>query len=339
MKALVTGGLGLIGHNVVRHLVRDHDIPTAILDNLTNYDGAISMKELGYLFGERLKAVQELPQSHMNLNHLHKDINNKKELEACFNFVKPNVVYHLACPPRQKIVQYNPGANSVTMTGGLLNILEKSVAYGVERFVYISSSMVYGDFDNMVTEDADCHPQGEYGILKLTGEALVKDYYRKYGLKYTIIRPSAVYGPLDLSDRVISKFLLTAMGNGELQVNGENETLDFTYVDDAASGIVLAGLSENSINNTYNITKSHSKTLRAAAELAVSIVGKGTVNVREKDADFPSRGALDISRAKQDFGYNPKVDIEEGFGIYYEWLKNSVYWDPKTIRKFTERTA
>jgi nucleoside-diphosphate-sugar epimerase len=225
------------------------------------------------------------------------------------------------------------------MTGGLLNMLELSVQYGVERFVYISSSMVYGDFDDMVTEDAECHPQGEYGILKLAGEALVKDYHRKYGMEYTIIRPSAVYGPLDLSDRVISKFLLTAMGKGELQVNGVNETLDFTYVDDAATGIVLAGLSENSVNNTYNITKSHSKTLLAAAELAVSIVGKGTVNVREKDADFPSRGALDITRAKQDFGYDPKVDIEEGFVIYYEWLKDSVYWDSKTIRKLTERTA
>jgi nucleoside-diphosphate-sugar epimerase len=327
MRALVTGGLGLIGHKVVQQLVQGHDIPTAILDSLTNYDGAVNMKELGYLFGERLKAVQELPRSHVNLNHLHKDINNKKDLDACFNFIKPDVVYHMACPPRQKVVQHNPGVNSASMIGGLLNMLEMSVRYEAKRFVYISSSMVYGDFNDMVTEDAECRPQGEYGILKLAGEALVKDYHRKYGLEYTIIRPSAVYGPLDVSDRVISKFLLTAMGNGELQVNGANETLDFTYVDDAATGIVLAGLSENSVNNTYNITKSHSKTLRAAAELAVSIVGKGTVNVREKDADFPSRGALDITRAKQDFGYDPKVDIEEGFEIYYEWLKDPSKWN------------
>lgn len=339
MKALVTGGMGLIGHNVVQKLVRDHNITTTVIDNLTNYNNAVSMKELGYLFGERLKELQKLPPAHLSLNYLHKDINNQLDLDSCFNFNKPNVVYHLACPPRQKVVQHNPGMNSITMTSGLLNVLAMCVKYEVQRIVYISSSMVYGDFNDMVTEDAECHPQGEYGILKLAGEALVKDYYRKYGLEYTIIRPSAVYGPTDLSDRVISKFLLNAMGKGELQVNGENETLDFTYVDDAATGIVLAGLNENSINNTYNITKSHSKTIREAAELAVSIVGSGTVNVREKDADFPSRGALDITRAKGDFGYDPKVDIEEGFSIYYDWLKNSVYWDSKTIRKFTERTA
>jgi nucleoside-diphosphate-sugar epimerase len=116
------------------------------------------------------------------------------------------------------------------------------------------------------------------------------------------------------------------MRGGVLKVNGINETLDFTYVDDAADGIVQALLSENTKNKTYNITKSHSKTLLAAAELAVKLVGKGSIEVREKDADFPSRGALDISAARRDFGFDPKVDIDEGFEIYYGWLKNSAYW-------------
>jgi nucleoside-diphosphate-sugar epimerase len=226
-----------------------------------------------------------------------------------------------------------------TMTGGLLNVLMCCVKYKVKRLVFISSSMVYGDFDDNVTEDAICNPQGEYGILKLAGEGLVKDYNRKYGLNYTIIRPSAVYGPLDLSDRVISKFLLTAMGNGELTVNGENETLDFTYVDDAATGIAQAGLSEEAENKTYNITKSHSKTLLAAAQLAVEIAGKGSITITSKDDDFPSRGALDITAAVNDFGYNPKVDIEEGFNLYHEWLSNSVYWNQKAISKFAKTTT
>jgi nucleoside-diphosphate-sugar epimerase len=76
----------------------------------------------------------------------------------------------------------------------------------------------------------------------------------------------------------------------------------------------------------YNITKSHSKTLFSAAELAVRLAGNGTVEVKEKDADFPSRGALDITAARQDFGFNPRVDIDEGFEIYYNWIKNSEYW-------------
>jgi nucleoside-diphosphate-sugar epimerase len=186
--------------------------------------------------------------------------------------------------------------------------------------------MVYGDFKDDVKEDAVCRPQGQYGILKLAGEWLVKDYARRTNLAYTIIRPSAVYGPLDVEDRVISKFILNAMRDIPLRVNGVNETLDFTYVDDAADGIVAAALSDNTDNKTYNITKSHSKTLLAAAELAVKLVGQGSVEVKEKDADFPSRGALDITAARRDFGFDPKVDIDEGFEIYYHWIKNSEYW-------------
>jgi UDP-glucose 4-epimerase len=213
------------------------------------------------------------------------------------------------------------------MSEGLLNLLEASNKYDVRKFIYISSSMVYGDFTDDVTEDTLCKPQGQYGIMKLAGEWLVKDYARKDNMVYTIIRPSAVYGPLDVEDRVVAKFMLTAMRGGILSVNGASEALDFTYVDDAADGIVAAALSDNTENKTYNITKSHSYSLLDAANLAVSIAGSGTVNVRDKDPDFPSRGALNINAARKDFGFDPKVDVEEGFRNYHKWLSNSTYFD------------
>jgi nucleoside-diphosphate-sugar epimerase len=217
------------------------------------------------------------------------------------------------------------------MSEGLLNLLELSTKFYVNKFVYISSSMVYGDFTDDVTEDAVCRPQGQYGILKLAGEWLVKDYTRKTNgkLSHTIIRPSAVYGPLDVEDRVISKFMLSAMRGQTLKVNGINETLDFTFVTDAAKGIVDAALSNNTENKTYNITKSHSHTLKYAAELAIKIAGCGNIEVRDKDVDFPSRGALNIDAARNDFGFDPKVDVEEGFQLYYNWLSTSEYWQKK----------
>ena len=116
-------------------------------------------------------------------------------------------------------------------------------------------------------------------------------------------------------------------GNNTLNVNGANEKLDFTYVDDAADGIIAATFSDHV--GTYNLTKSHSCTLESAANLAVKLAGKGLVSIREKDEDFPSRGALNIDAARRDFGFDPKVDIEEGFQIYYKWLSNSVYWANK----------
>jgi nucleoside-diphosphate-sugar epimerase len=121
------------------------------------------------------------------------------------------------------------------------------------------------------------------------------------------------------------------MRGGVLKVNGIHETLDFTYVDDAAQGMVQALLSENTKNKTYNITKSHSKTLYAAAQLAVEVVGDGSISIGDKDQDFPSRGALDISAARQDFGFDPKIDIEEGFERYYQWLKNSSYYQANLL--------
>ena len=316
MRVLVTGGLGLIGHNVVSKLEGlGHEV--AITDTRTNY-GIIPQTEIDYLVSERL--------SKLKTTRIHRvDIVDSSGTDWLFSTYRPEAVIHLASFPRQKVVNANPMLGSRAMSEGLLNLLEAAKQHSVSRFLYASSSMVYGDFKDFVTEDAICRPQGQYGILKLAGEWLVKDY-QKYGIDYTIFRPSAVYGPLDVEDRVISKFLITAMRGGVLKVNGVNETLDFTYVDDAASGIVAALNTDATRNKTYNITKSHSKTLLAAAELAVKLVGKGSIEVREKDQDFPSRGALDITAARTDFAFDPKIDIDEGFEIYHAWIKNSEYW-------------
>ena len=323
MKILVTGGLGLIGHNVVSKL-QSIEQEVVVTDICTNY-GLVPQSEIDYLIAERKKHIS----NHTKIYH--EDISDPVGMDCLFRSQKPDVVIHMASFPRQKVVNANPMIGSRTMSEGLLNLLELSVRYGVSKFVYISSSMVYGDFEDQVREDAVCRPQGQYGIMKLAGEWLVRDYTRKSGMNHVIIRPSAVYGPLDVEDRVISKFLLTARRNGIIKVNGASETLDFTYVEDAADGIVAAALREQANNHTYNITKSHSHTLLAAAELAVKIVGRGSIEVRDRDLDFPSRGALNIDAARRDLGFNPQIDIEQGFEIYNEWLKKSVYWSSKTV--------
>ena len=322
MKILVTGGYGLIGHNVVKRL-KDRGHQTYIVDNKTT-SGIIPQSEIDYLMDERAKKIDY----HL---HYNTDIARTNDIDYVVKTTAPDVLVHMASFPRQKVVNANPAHGADVMMRGLINLLESAKAHGVKRFVYISSSMVYGDFTDDVTEDAICNPQGQYGIMKLAGEWLVKDYARRTGMEYVIIRPSAVYGPLDVEDRVVAKFMLTAMRGGTLRVNGAGETLDFTYVDDAADGIVSAALEVGAANDTYNITKSHSVSLLQAAEMVVKIVGKGSIDVKDKDADFPSRGALNIDKARARLGYDPKVDVEEGFHAYYHWLNNSVYWSPKTV--------
>lgn len=321
MKILVTGGLGLIGHNVVSRLIQQGHTVT-IVDTKTTY-GIIPQDEIDYLMQER---QQKISDTVFYYNH---DIANPWHMNTVFATGQFDQVIHMASFPRQKVVNNNPAMGARTMMEGLLNLCELSRQHNVKRFLYISSSMVYGDFTDDVTEDYVCRPQGQYGIMKLAGEDLVKDYSRRGCFSHTVIRPSAVYGPLDVEDRVIAKFMLTAMRGGVLKVNGASETLDFTYVEDAADGIVAAALSDNTHNRTYNITKSHSRTLLDAANLAVEIVGRGSIQVRDKDADFPSRGALNIDAARRDFGFDPRVDVEEGFQKYYDWLSTSPYWARK----------
>jgi nucleoside-diphosphate-sugar epimerase len=295
-----------------------------IIDIKTNY-GIIPQEELDYLIAERRKKIRT--------DRIYSiDIADQDGIDWIMRTYRPDAVIHLASFPRQKVVNVNPQLGSQTMSQGLLNLLEAAKKHAAKRFVYISSSMVYGDFTDDVREDAECRPQGQYGIMKLAGEWLTRDYSRRGFFDHVIIRPSAVYGELDVEDRVISKFLLTAMRGDVLKVNGASETLDFTYVDDIANGIVAATLSNCSSNKTYNITKSHSWSLLDVANLAVRIVGKGTVEVRDKDSDFPSRGALNIDAARKDFGYDPKVDIEEGFQRYYDWLiDHPIYRIKKTV--------
>jgi nucleoside-diphosphate-sugar epimerase len=243
-----------------------------------------------------------------------------------------DTIVHLASFPRQKVVSQNPIEASQVMSTGLINLLEAAKSNKkIKRFVYISSSMVYGDFECDVTEDALCQPIGQYGIMKYMGEKLVEDYARQYGFDYIIIRPSAVYGELDVEDRVVSKFMLGAMRGETLKVKGASEVLDFTYVEDAAQGIVQATLSPIAANKIYNITRSSEKqyTLKDAAELAISIAGKGTLEIQDRDLSFPKRGKLNISRAVNDFIYSPKINVEDGFLKYYEWFKSSSYWQSK----------
>ena len=321
MRFIVTGGAGFIGHNVVRQLESmGHEC--IVLDYLTNY-GFVPQAELDYLANERKRRIRS------TVHYV--DIRNHKVVADYFRTFGTNcaAVIHLASFPRQKIVSQNPIWGSEVMSTALVNLLELTKGHRIPKFVYISSSMVYGDFDNDVTESYNCKPQGQYGIMKLMGEHLVQDYTRRACFDHVIIRPSAVYGELDVEDRVVSKFMLSAMRGEVLKVNGANETLDFTYVEDAARGIAAAATNPNAVNKVYNITKSHSTTLLQAASLAIKIAGKGSVEVRNKDADFPSRGALNIAAARRDFDFDPQVDVEEGFQRYHDWFRASPYWSQK----------
>ena len=319
MKVLVTGGAGFIGHNVVR-ILEQQGHECIVIDTCSDY-GFIPKEELTYLVDNRLKRI--------NTQIRKIDIREGQFVDTIFKTYQPDVVIHMASFPRQKVVEQNPVLASDVMSNGLINLLEKSRKYAVKKFVYISSSMVYGNFEADVDETAQCNPIGQYGIMKFMGEKLVEDYSRRGCFDHVVIRPSAVYGEWDVEDRVVSKFMTKAMRGETLKVNGPDEVLDFTYVEDTAMGIVLAATLDKANSNIYNITRSEQRqwNLKDAAELAIQITGQGSLEVAARDLSFPKRGRLSIMKAQRDLGYAPQVNVEEGFRRYHEWyLANPVLW-------------
>ena len=307
MNILVSGGLGFIGHEVVR-LLKDHNVMS--IDSMTNYD---------FIPQEQMTRLFELRESEVVNKQI--DIRNQSDVNAVFDEFKPDVVIHLASYPRQKVVLENPSVASEVMSTGLINLLEASKKT-VSKFVYVSSSMVYGDFDDLVDETEQCRPRGQYAIMKYMGEKLVEDYSKHFD--YTIIRPSAVYGPRDVEDRVLSKFVIGALNNDTLSVRGADEVLDFTYVTDTAQGIALAS-TKDCKHSIYNVTRCELLpiTLAQAATTVINIVGRGSWLEYGKDPNFPSRGRLSIARARTDLEYEPRVNFEQGCRRYIEWMKDN----------------
>ena len=323
MKYLVTGGLGFIGHNVVRLLeAQGHEC--IVVDTTTTY-GFIPVSEITYLTGLRQKRIK---------SEVYKvDIRDQILINSLVLTNEIDVIIHLASFPRQKVVEQDPLLASDVMSNGLVNLLVTARKY-CSKFVYVSSSMVYGDFGSDTSEYKNPSPVGQYGIMKLMGERLVEDYGRQGYFDYTVVRPSAVYGEYDVEDRVVSKFLTAAMRGETLRVKGAGEVLDFTHVDDTAQGIVLAATLDQANGNIYNITRSSDRiwTLKDAAELAVDLVGHGSIEILDRDLSFPKRGRLNIDRAQTDLGYNPTIDFEQGLKQYYDWYnENPVLWRGSSV--------
>ena len=318
-RILVTGGVGLIGHNVIKELQKSRKNDVQAVDAFTTY-GSLPNEELEYLFAHRLKEIDA------NTQIFKEDI-CVPEINEIFKTFQPDVVIHCASFPNEAAVKANPIEAARTMCVGTANLLDCCKRHKTSKFVYISSSMVYGDFDE-ASEENTLNPCGQYSIWKIAGEALVKEYNRTTGQDYVIIRPTAVYGPLDVSNRVIGTFFKRAMADETLYVNGKDETLDFSYVQDTATGIALASVAKD-VTGTYNISRGKKEKIVDVANAIVKLVGKGTVKVRGKKDNMPSRGILDCTSAMMAFKFNPKISIDKGLELYYNWYKQSDFYKEK----------
>ncbi len=313
MKILVTGGEGFIGSWIVEKLSRmGHKVTT--LDNSDTY-GVIEREELDRLCQWRQRNWKRVTKISGNVI---------MPLDRVW-LKKQDIVIHLASYPRAKIVNDHPEMGVENIVVGTTGMLQDCVEYGVKRFVYVSSSMIYGNFADGTKEDFKANPINIYGEAKLTGERLTQQFNRAAGLEYVIARPSGVYGAGDIPDRVLSKFFAAAMNNRDINVHDANNRVDFTYVEDTAHGIISCALERKAANKVFNITAGSATSLGEAAKKIIQLTGsKSQIKDTGQNNLYPERGTLDITQAKNLLNYQPQHNFDQGIKKYYEWLQNKI---------------
>ena len=288
-----------------------------IVDNEDTY-GIMSKEQLDKLYQWRTRNWKA-----ENILYIRGDILDRLVCLKAFSH-NPDIVIHLATYPRAKIVDNDPILGIPKVINTTTNLLWHAEKFGVRKFVYVSSSMVYGDFKDGTKEDASTKPKNIYGEAKLTGERLVKLFAKRDGLNYTIVRPSGVFGPGDMPDRVVSKFFDKAITGKAITLHNGDNKVDFTYRQDAARGIIMAALSSVA-NVSFNITAGNATSLRKLAEKIIDITGSDSdIEDIGNHKLYPMRGTLDISRAKDLLDYSPEFTLEQGLKSYYDWLQNKI---------------
>ena len=315
MRVFITGGAGFIGSHVADILTKQGD-EVALFDSFVHY-----------IYPFRQNHIENIQKRMTNLDGrvaIYRGSTHDQDcLRRALSDFSPNIIIHLAAMPLANLAIEHPEEAMQTILTGTANLMQLSrYLSDLERVVYVSSSMVYGDFVRIpVQEDDPKDPKEVYGAIKLSGELMVRSFGRLYDIDHSIVRPSAVYGPTDNNRRVLGIFIENALSGKPLIVKGSAQFLDFTFITDIAEGIVLAAKHPEASQQSFNMTRGKGRSIHEAAKIVAGLVPGTRIEIQEPDANLPSRGTLDISKAKNLLGFNPKVDIEDGLRMYFEFLQ------------------
>ena len=327
MKILLAGGCGFIGHNLAIHLKKMGADPIIVdslaVNNILSFaDNEIKNKKL---YTSILNNRIEL----LNSNQIKLIIQDARDYHAVskiYKDINPDIIIHLAAVSHANKSNKDPHSTFDHSFRTLENTLDYA-RVNKTHIIYMSSSMVYGNFDSKaVNEETPCKPIGIYGTLKYSGELLVKAYNQIFDLPYTIIRPSALYGERCVSRRVGQIFIENAIQDIDITINGDGEEkLDFTYIEDLITGIGLCCKKDRAINETFNLTYGKSRKINELTEILKKEFPDIKIFYKDREKFMPERGTLDVSKARKLIEYQPSNSIDTGYIKYISWYKE--FWD------------
>lgn len=309
---MVTGAAGFIGSKVSEMLLEE-SYQVVGVDNLNDYyDIQLKLRRLDHL------------KKYDNFKFYKFDIENYKELKSVFQLNCPEAVINLAARTGVRYSLENPFIYLSTNSGGNLNLLELCREYGVPKFVLASTSSLYAGQKMPFQENLPVNtPISPYAASKKAAEMMAYTYHYLYGLDVTILRYFTVYGPAGRPDMAIFRFIKWIVEGVPLEIFGDGcQKRDFTYIDDIARGTIraLKPLGYEIINLGNN----HPYKLSEAINLMEKYIGE-EARFKYKEfhkADIKTTWA-DINKARELFGWEPQVNLEEGIKRTVEWTKNN----------------
>lgn len=317
-RIVITGGLGAIGSALCRALLKRNPDAITIIDDCSSSSRHLCADIL----------------SDQRVRHYQKSILNDEILSKVFVNEPQDIVFHLAAHFANQNSVDHPVTDCEVNSLGTMKVLEYARRGGATKFVFASSSCVYGNSENFSPETLKFHLDTPYAINKLHGEYLVKFYHDYHGMNATVLRYFNSFGPGELPGQyrnVVPNFFARAMKGLPLPITGSPDaTRDFNFVDNVVQGTILSVEVPESAGRIYNIGSGEETSIGRLAELINGITGNiaGTEIREQRSWDSIMRRKADITRTKEELGYEPVMDLSSQLQATYDWLKENKHYFP-----------